>query len=225
MSDKYRAASLTEMQIPPLPGQPTWSVVRHHLGVGAFGINAWTADEPGMEVIQEHDEVGEAGDGERHEEVYVVLSGRATFTVDGDEIDGPPGTFVFVQDPNARRKAVAAEPGTTVLAVGAQRGRAFEPSRWERSAPAFAYFATEEYDKAHEVLAGLHEEFPDDAGILYNLACAESMLGRNDEALAHLGTAVGKRERFRAAAQGDSDFDPVRDDARFKELVGASAAP
>lgn len=221
MTDKYKVAHLTEMQIPPLPGQPTWSVVRQHLGIGAFGINAWTADEPGIEVIGEHDETGEAGDGEQHEEVYVVLSGRATFTLDGDDIDGPPGTFVFVEDPAVRRKAVADEPGTIVLAVGARRGKAFEPSQWERSAPAFGYFAAKEYDKAQEVLAGLHEEFPDDAGILYNLACAESMLGRSDEALEHLGQSVAKRERFRTAARGDTDFDPIRDDARFEELVGS----
>ena len=219
MSEKYTVATLEEMQIPTLEGQPIWSRVRQHLGIGAFGINAWTAEEPGIEVIGEHDEVG--ADAREHEEVYVVLSGKATFTVDGDEIPAGAGTFVFVADPAARRKAVADEPGTTVVAVGARKGVAFEPSQWERSAPAFGYFATKEYDKARDVLAGLHEEYPDDAGILYNLACAESLLGKTDEALEHVRQAVEGQERFRDAAKRDSDFDPIRDEPRFEELVGS----
>jgi tetratricopeptide (TPR) repeat protein len=119
-----------------------------------------------------------------------------------------------------KRKAVAGEPETTILAIGAVPGEAFEQSRWERSSPAFGFFASGEFDKAYDILSGLYEEFPDDTGILYNLACAESQTGRTDEALEHLAKAIGSQERFKAAAQGDSDFDPVREDARFKELVG-----
>jgi tetratricopeptide (TPR) repeat protein len=217
VSEKYKAATLAEMQIPPLEGRPTWSRVRQYLGIGAFGINAWTAEEPGVEVIEEHDEVGQAAG--KHEEVYIVLNGRATFTVDGDEIPAPQGTLVFVGDPAVRRKAVADEAGTTVLAIGAQQGVPFEPSEWERSAPAFGFFATGEYDKAAEVLTELLEEYPSNGGILYNLACAESQLGRSDDAIAHLERAVELEERFKEAARGDSDFDAIRADPRFDELV------
>ena len=219
MSEKYKVATVEEMKIPPLEGRPTWSRVRQHLGISAFGINAWTAEERGVEVIEEHDEVGEAAG--KHEEVYLVLSGRATFTVDGEEIQAPPGTFVFVGDPTVRRKAVADEPGTTVVAVGAKQGVAFQPSQWERSGPAFAYFATKEYDKAYAVLRELLEEYPDDGGILYNLACAESLVGRTEEAITHVRQAVERQERFRDAAKRDSDFDAIREDSRFKELVEA----
>lgn len=219
MSEKYKVASVSELEIPPMPGSPRWSPIRQGLDIGAFGVNAWTASEPGMEIIEEHDELGDSAG--KHEELYVVIKGTATFTVDGNEIPGPAGTCVFVSDPAVKRKAVADEAETTVLAIGAVRGEAFEPSRWERSAPAYGYFATKEYDKAFDVLSGLNQEFPDDAGILYNLACAESQTGRTDEALEHLAKAIESQERFRAAAQGDSDFDPVREDARFKELVGA----
>ncbi len=215
MSEKFKVAALEEMEIPTPGGQELrWATVRAHLGIEAFGINAWTADEAGKEVISEHDEAG-SGD----QELYVVIKGRATFTVDGEELDAPPGTFVFVRDPATKRKAVAAEPETTVLAIGAKAGEAFTPSQWERSAPAFGFFATKEYDKAYDVLSKAHEQYPDDPGVAYNLACAESLLGRTDDAIAHLEQSLGV-ERFREAAKTDTDLDPIRDDPRFKELVG-----
>ena len=33
-----------------------------------------------------------------HEEVYVVVAGRATFVLDGEEIDAPAGSLVFLRD-------------------------------------------------------------------------------------------------------------------------------
>ena len=218
MSDRYQVATLTEMELPPLPERPRWATVRYQLGINAFGINAWTADEAGREIIEEHDELGRRAG--KHEELYLVVKGSATFTVDGETVDAPAGTFVFVRDPAAKRKAVAAEPETTVLVIGGRPREAFEPSQWERSAPALGFFATKEYDKAVEFLSKAREETPDDAGILFNLACAESLLGRTDDAIAHLGESVANDDSFREYAQNDSDFDPIREDARFKELVG-----
>jgi mannose-6-phosphate isomerase-like protein (cupin superfamily) len=217
VSEKFKVASLEEMEIPTSQSL-RWATVRAHLAIEAFGVNAWSADEPGKEVISEHNEVD--NNGNQHQELYVVLKGRATFTVDGEEFEAEPGTCVFVHDPAARRKAVATEPETTVLAVGAKAGEVFTPSQWERSAPAFGFFATKEYDKAFDVLAEAHEEYPDDAVVLYNLACAESMLGRTDDAIVHLERSIAGQERFREAARTDTDFDPVREDARFRELVG-----
>jgi mannose-6-phosphate isomerase-like protein (cupin superfamily) len=107
-----------------------WRPVRHRLGVQAFGVNAWTGAQPGDEVIEDH--VEETDSPSRHEELYFVLSGRAAFTVDGEDVDAAAGTFVFVPDPASRRAAVAREPGTTVLAIGAPRGEAYEVSDWER---------------------------------------------------------------------------------------------
>jgi tetratricopeptide (TPR) repeat protein len=216
VSDKFKTANLGDMEIPTSQAL-RWATVRSHLGIEAFGVNAWTADEAGKEVISEHDE---AGDGSaQHQELYVVLNGQATFTVDGEKFEAAPGTFVFVRDPTAKRKAVADEPETTVLAIGAKAGEAFTPSQWERSAPAFAFFATKEFDKAYDVLADARQQYPDDAGVLYNLACAESMLGRTDDALGHLEQAIAT-ERFREAAKTDPDFDPIRGDPRFEQLFG-----
>lgn len=216
MSDGYRVVSLDEIEIPGLANTARWAQIRSQFDIQSFGVNAWTADA-GDDVISEHEEVtgGAAG----HEELYVVLSGRATFTVDGETVDGPAGTIVFVRDPAAKRKAVAEEAGTRILAVGAKRGEAFAPSGWERSAPAFPYFASKEYDKAAEALEAALAEYPDDPAVRYNLACAESMRGRSAEAIEHLRRSVESGERFRELARTDTDFDPIRDEPEFQAIV------
>jgi mannose-6-phosphate isomerase-like protein (cupin superfamily) len=103
-----------------------WITLRHQLGVTAFGVNAWRAPEAGLQVIVDHDETDS-----RHQEIYVVVSGHATFTVGGDEIDAPAGTVIFIEDPELQRVGIAKEPGTTVLAVGARPGAIFTLSAWE----------------------------------------------------------------------------------------------
>jgi hypothetical protein len=107
-----------------------WRPIRHHFGVRAFGVNAWVGPRKGDEVIEDHREIegGAAG----HEELYLVLRGRAAFTVDDDEAEVDTGTLVHVPDPGARRRAVALEPDTIVLAIGAPPGAAFAVSPWER---------------------------------------------------------------------------------------------
>lgn len=102
----------------------TWHPVRHHLGIEAFGCNAYTAEQPGALVVEPHDE-------DADQELYVVLAGAARFTVDGESFDARQGTLVLVTPPS-HREAVSTEPGTIVLAVGAAPGRAFEVSEWER---------------------------------------------------------------------------------------------
>jgi mannose-6-phosphate isomerase-like protein (cupin superfamily) len=216
MSEKFRVASISELEIPSSLVS-RWAPVRRHLEVRSFGINAWTADA-GNEVINELAEVGERP--RRHEELYLVVKGRATFTVDGETVEAPAGTFVFVPDPAAKRKAVAEEEQTTVLVVGGAPGEVYTPPHWERSAPALGYFATEEYGKAHEALMEAHEEFPDDPTVLFNLACAESLLGRRDDAIGHLEQSIANDESFRELAKTDTDFDSIRDHPRFQQLVG-----
>jgi quercetin dioxygenase-like cupin family protein len=115
------------------PDDAAWTPIRHALGVGAFGVNAWHADAGGV-VIEEHDEVPDNSCGcAGHEELYLVLDGHAVFTVDGDDVDAPRGTVV-VLPPNLRRKAVAKRDGTTVLAIGGPRGDVYHPGAWERRA-------------------------------------------------------------------------------------------
>jgi tetratricopeptide (TPR) repeat protein len=197
---------------------PWWAMVRTHFDIKSFGVNAYGADEPGIEIIEEHDELGpRAG---RHEELYFVAEGHAKFTVNGDEIDAPAGTFVFVRDPAAKRTAVAEEAGTTILIAGGKPGEAFTPSPWERNAAGLVHFANKDYAKAAETYEQFLEENPGDAGFLYNLACAESLLGRTEAALGHLRQSVEADANFKKNALKDSDFDAIRDEPEFSAITG-----
>ncbi|MDQ3823351.1 MAG: AraC family ligand binding domain-containing protein, partial [Actinomycetota bacterium] len=111
----YDVARIDELERLPVVEGLTWRPVRKRFGIGSFGVNAYTADEPGGRVVEEHTEGRN-----RHEELYVVVSGRATFAIGGEEVDAPTGTLVFLPDPDVERGAVAAEPATTVLALGAR---------------------------------------------------------------------------------------------------------
>src|SRR5436853_6200281 len=102
-----------------------WRPIRRRLGIRAFGINAYTAATPGDWVVEEHTESS------GHEEVYVVLAGRATFTIGGEEIDAPAGTVLFIRDSTLKRVARSEEEGTTVLAVGGWPAKPSTPSGWQ----------------------------------------------------------------------------------------------
>jgi tetratricopeptide (TPR) repeat protein len=196
----------------------TWAMVRSHFDIKSFGVNAYVAADPGTEVIGEHDELG--ADSGKHEELYFVSSGHAAFTVNGDEIDAPTGTFVFVRDPAAKRKAVAHEAGTTVLIVGGTPGEAFTPSVWEKQAPALMLFSKGEYEQAAELYEQLLADTPESGVFLYNLACAESHLGRKREALDHLRQAIEKRPELCEGAVKDPDFEGIRDEPDFSAITG-----
>jgi hypothetical protein len=99
-------------------------------GIGSFGVSAYVAEAAGDVLTSEHDEV--KGSGTKHEELFFVANGHATFTVAGETIEAPAGTFVYVRDPALVRGATAREPGTTLLAVGGEAGKAYEVSPWER---------------------------------------------------------------------------------------------
>ena len=213
MTERWAAIPLDGIAGYADDGRPRWHMIRSALGIEAFGVNAWTATAAGQELIGEHDELGQGAGG--HEELYLVLSGHATFSVDGETLEAPARTVVFVKDPAVRRSATAREDGTTVLVVGAKTGDAFAVSDWERSAEALRYWSTEDWDMAIEVLQRHHGEHPENAGVLYNLACAEARSGRPEGALVHLAEAVALEPRFGENAATDTDFDAIRDDPRF----------
>jgi mannose-6-phosphate isomerase-like protein (cupin superfamily) len=108
------------------PGERHWHTVRIHFGIHSFGINAYVATQPG-EIVGEHAEVDT-----QHEELFFVSKGFATFTIDGESVDAPEGTFVFVPDPASVRSAVARELGTTVICLGGTPGEPFSVSPWEQ---------------------------------------------------------------------------------------------
>lgn len=222
MSAESRAAHISELEIRDVAHHDRrWAQVRSTFGITAFGVNAWTADRPDQTVINEHDETGPRP----HEELYFVANGHAVFTINGDEIDAPAGTFVFVRDPAAKRTAVAKEAETTVLAAGGPRGQAFEVVEWERSAQALRHWQTKDWEAAIAELSELHREHPDDATIIYNIACAESLAGRREDALGHLQQSVQLDGKFAELAAEDPDFDPIRDDPKFSAIAGQADTP
>jgi tetratricopeptide (TPR) repeat protein len=214
----FQRVHLAEIEpVAVVDGRLQWLPVRRTLGIEAFGVNAYAGMRPGDEVVEEHDELG-SGAG-RHEELYVVLSGRARFVVGGEAFEAPTGTLVFVRDPAARRHAVALEERTIVLAVGGRAGEAYEVAPWESSFAAAGPAARGDYESAIEIAGEGLRRHPDNPSVLYNLACYEALAGRADDALAHLSRAVELEPKVRAWARDDADLASVRDDPRFAGLV------
>jgi tetratricopeptide (TPR) repeat protein len=211
---------IEELERYPIEGQDglTWRPVRRHFDIQAFGVNAYTADEAGQRVVEEHREEG------GHEELYVVVSGRATFMVDDEEHDAPAGTLVHCP-PGTPRGAVAAEAGTTVLGIGAKPGEVFKPSGWEWTFAGMSLLSQGQEDAARrEFEAGL-AAYPGAWQGYYNLACVEAKLGNREPALEQLRRAA---EIDQAAvskfAPEDGDFASLMDDPEFLAITGQTQA-
>jgi hypothetical protein len=213
MSEGWQSLHLDELASIPLFEGLVWHPVRRRLGITAFGINAYASETVGGQVVEEHDELGGGAGG--HEELYLVVRGRATFTVAGESLDAPAGTLVFGSDPALRRGAVAEDERTLVLAIGGESGRAYEVSAWESYFAAIPLLAAERFDEAIEMIEQGLRERPGNPALLYNLACAESLGGRRLEALTHLQEAVRGDATYRARARHDPDFDPIRREPGF----------
>ena len=198
-------------EISPVAGAGELGIlpVRVRFGIESFGVNAYTALADGGRVIEEHDELG-TGAG-RHEELYFVARGHAVFTLDGEDVDAPAGTFVFVSDPEVRRGAIGLGEGTTVLVVGGVPGKAFRASPWEAWLEASPHLEAGEPERGIEIFERTLAAYPGNPNVLYNLACCEALAGHPDDALAHLARAAELDPRVPGWAATDSDLDPIRD--------------
>jgi tetratricopeptide (TPR) repeat protein len=203
VSEPYSVVKIPEIEPISVAGVQ-WKPLRRTLGIDAFGINAYSANAVGDHVVEEHTEETLG-----HQEAYVVIVGHATFSLDGEEVDAPQGTVVFIRDPKVRRFATAVEPGTTVLAIGGVPG-VHTPSAWEWYFEAEKYRESGDHDAALELLADAQERYPDHAGVLYSLACWQSLAGDTDAAIASLSAAVAIRPEAAEWAKDDADLDPIR---------------
>jgi tetratricopeptide (TPR) repeat protein len=210
---RHSVLHLDDIEALPGPATLTWRPVRATLGLRAFGTNAYTADEAGVDVVEPHTEDPKVA----QEELYFVHRGRARFTIDGEEFEAPAGTYVFVPDPASHRHAVATEAGTTVLSFGGPP--IFEPSAWEWTFKAAAARQGGDVDRAREILDEAAAKFPESAAVSYELACFEASVGNRDAALAHLRDAISREPDVAAAAREDEDFRPLSGDPDFARIV------
>jgi hypothetical protein len=196
----YDVVSIDALDRIPVAHGLEWRPIRRRLGIRAFGTNAYTAEKPGDWVVEEHTE-GKL----RHQELYVVVRGRARFTLDGEDLDAPAGTLVFIEDPDVKRVAVAEEEGTTVMTFGAPPGVAFTPSAWEWFFEAYARSP----EQGKEILESGLRELGEHPALLYHLACMESKLGDKDAARTHLERAIELDPAWRERAEADEDLEGV----------------
>ena len=207
MPDGWQSVRLDEIEpIAVVNGTLLWRPLRRTLGIEAFGINAYTAPNAGDDVVEEHTEQSLG-----HEEVYIVLAGRATFTLDEETLDAPAGTVVFVRDPKVRRHARAQEAGTAVLAVGGPRDAVYEPSPWEDFFAAERHRTAGDHDAYFAELEDAAARRPDHPATLYNLACAEALTGRAEDAIGHVRRALELKPEWAEMASKDDDFASLRD--------------
>jgi tetratricopeptide (TPR) repeat protein len=216
----YRVIALDDMTAAPAftpQGNDNGRVrldVRNELGITAFGINAVRIPGAG-DLVREHTEKGFGSSDQ--EELYIVTGGSATFVLDGEEIETPAGSLVYVA-PEVTRSAVAADEGTTLVIVGGTPGEAYVPTPPE-AAEAFAAYNSGDYETAVEKQRAALELLPDNLIMLFNLACFEAKAGKTEEALGHLEKAFQTDDRVVELARTDTDLDSLREDSRFKELI------
>ena len=209
-----KAVSLDELAA----GRPEgvdWLPLRAELGITAFGSSAYRANA-GEQLVPAHSEREGTGAGV-HEELYVVLAGRATFTVDGERVDAPGGTCVLAV-PGERREARAEEDGTAVLVVGAPPGEAYRVAPWEFGSRAARAAELRDVDELERVADEGIAAYGEHVTMVLARACVAAQRGRREEALALLARAVAD-EHFggwaRERAAEEPLLDPIRDDPAF----------
>jgi tetratricopeptide (TPR) repeat protein len=187
--------------------------VRRNLDITGFGVSAFSAPN-GVVVINEHDEtmLGETG----QQELYIVMSGAATFEIDGETVETTAGSIVHVQ-PTAKRKATATEDDTTILVVGGTPGKAYEPGP-EEMAEAFAAYNAGDYEEALAKQLIVVEKQPGNTVAHFNAGCFAARAGKSDEAFEHLRRSIEINDRIKELIATDEDLDSIREDERFAKL-------
>lgn len=199
-----------ELDAIEMPDGFVWRPIRRHFDIRGFGVNAYTARETGGLIVEPHTE-GQL----EHEEIYLVLRGRALFTIDGNDHELVAGQLVFVRDPELRRGAIALEESTVVLALGGKPGEPHRVSAWEAMFAAVPHTRAENWDEAIRIHVDALVEQPEHAALLYNLACMEARGGRHLDALLHLRRAVELDPKTAEWAAKDSDFAAIISEPGF----------
>jgi hypothetical protein len=181
--------------------------------------------------------------GFKADQVQVV--GRfSDFTRTSDEADRKAHAFHFCPDCGSQVfYTEPTEPDMIVVSVGSFADPTFPPpteSGYESRRHPWVGLpdSIERGDPGHEAWAPVHPLY--EAGryaeaadrgrevletnphprVFYNVACCESLAGRTGDAIEHLRQAIDRWEGCRDMAKEDSDFDAIRDEPAFQELIG-----
>jgi len=90
---------------------------------------------------------------------------------------------------------------------------------WARLSEAAKWRQKGNLHKAVEVLEQALQRYPNQAVLLYDLACYLALMGRKEEALAKLERALQLDPSLKALAKKDDDFQSLRGDPYFEKLV------
>ena len=189
--------------------------IRRHFGIQGFGVRANRAVGDGH-VVGEHTEDGIGASGQ--EELYLVLSGKATFNVDGEPIYATAGTMVFVRDPAAQRSAIAKEEGTTILAIGGTPGEPIALGGRGDARHVGALPGGGLRGRPRSAPAGARGAAGGARPLQRRLHGGEAR--RTDDAISHLEQAIEDDDRIKEHIRTDGDLDSLREDPRFKALTG-----
>jgi len=202
----YRTLSIFDDESVPIQaGELQWIPVRRRLGIGAFGVNAFRAAREGDAVIEDH--VESPG----QEELYVVLRGRAQLIVDEETVEMAAGSAVFLPQPHVRRRGVALEADTVVLAIGGWRERPYHPLPWEPIYLAQEAMRRGDWAAACQTLEREAGEHRENAFVRFRLACCHARLGEDDLAIEELRGAIESNPEMRQRAEADESLASLRD--------------
>ncbi len=211
MSESYRVSQIDELDRIPL-AMGIWRPIRRALGMTSVALNAYTGASAGDVVIEPHDETSGGAGG--HEELYLVVSGEASFEIDGERVDAPSGTMILI-GVGTHREATAKADETTVLVIGGPPGAALPVSPFEHWYAAEPAYLAGDYDRAYEIAAAGLADYPEHPTLNYQLACYRALAGKTDEALRHFHTAAAANPQVVEWAADDEDLDSIRDLPEF----------
>jgi tetratricopeptide (TPR) repeat protein len=201
----YRTLSIFDDESVPISGgELQWVPVRRRLGIRGFGINAFRAARKGDAVIEDH--VESPG----QEELYVLLKGRARLLVGEETVEISAGTGVFVPQPDVRRRGIALEDDTVILAIGGWRDRPYHSLPWEPIYLAQEAMLHGDWAAAAETLEREAGEHRDTAILQFRLACCHARLGEHELALEELRRAIEVNPKMREKAATAEDLASLR---------------
>jgi len=93
-------------------------------------------------------------------------------------------------------------------------------TRWDFIMRSYGRYARQDWEGAIAIAEEGLRRFPEDAMLLYNAACYDALAGRSETALERLAHSCRLDATVVPMAREDADFASIRDDPRFRELVG-----